>query len=55
MARERKWFDPRSSHIKDSKMVLDASLVNTQHYKERIKGKVEHCKESSSAIPYTSV
>ena len=26
---------------KTLKMVLDASLLNTQHYKERIKGKVE--------------
>ena len=27
---------------KVQKMVLDASLLNTQHYKVRIKGKVEH-------------
>ena len=26
---------------KTQKMVLDAALLNTQHYKERIKGKVE--------------
>ena len=26
---------------KNQKMVLDASLLNTQHYKVRIKGKVE--------------
>ena len=26
---------------KDSKMVIDAALLNTQHYKVRIKGKVE--------------
>ena len=26
---------------KNLKMVLDASLLNTQHYKVRIKGKVE--------------
>ena len=32
-------FNPRSSHIKDLKMVLDAALLNTQHYKVRIKGK----------------
>ena len=32
-------FSPRSSHTKDSKMVLDAALLNTQHYKVRIKGK----------------
>ena len=27
---------------KTQKMVLDASLLNTQHYKVRIKDKVEH-------------
>ena len=32
-------FNPRSSNTKDSKMVLDASLLNTQHYKVRIKDK----------------
>ena len=37
------------------KMVLDASLLNTQHYKVRIKDKVEQSKEGSSALPYTSV
>ena len=26
---------------KTQKMVLDAALLSTQHYKERIKGKVE--------------
>ena len=36
-------------------MVLDGSLLNTQHYKVRIKGKVEKSKEWSSALPYTSV
>ena len=35
-------INPRSSHTKDSKIVFDASLLNTQHYKVRIKGKVEH-------------
>ena len=34
-------FNPRPSHTKDSKMVLDAALLNTQHYKVGIKGKVE--------------
>ena len=33
------------------KMVLDASLLNTQHYKVRIKGKVEQSWERSSS-PY---
>ena len=36
-------------------MVLDASLLNTQHYKVRIKGKVEQSREWSSALTYTSV
>ena len=40
---------------KTQKMVLDATLLNTQHYKVRIKGKVEQSKERSSALPYTSV
>ena len=30
-------------------MVLDISLLNTQHYKVRIKGKVEQSRECSSA------
>ena len=35
-------FHPRLSHTKDSKMVLDTSLLNTQHYKVRIKSKWSH-------------
>ena len=31
-------------------MVLDAALLNTQHYKIRIKGKVEQSGEYSSTI-----
>ena len=34
---------------KTLKMVLDTSLLNTQQYKVRIKGKVEQSKEMSSA------
>ena len=40
---------------KTLKMVLDFSLLNTQHYKVRIKGKVELSRERSSALPYTLV
>ena len=40
---------------KTQKMVLDASLLNTQHYKVWIKGKVEQSRERSSALPYTLV
>ena len=38
---------------KTFKMVLDTSLLNTQHYKVRIKGKVEQSRERSSALPHT--
>ena len=40
---------------KTQKMVLDASLLNTQHYKVSIKGKVKQSRERSSAFPYTLV
>ena len=40
---------------KTQKMVLDPSLLNTQQYKVRIKGKLEQSKERSSALPYTLV
>ena len=36
-------------------MVLNTTLLNTQHYKVRIKSKVEQSKEWSSALPYTPV
>ena len=36
---------------KTSKMVLDTSLLNTQKYKKHIKGKVEHSRKRSSALP----
>ena len=34
---------------------VDTALLNTQHYKVRIKGKVEQSREWTSALPYTSV
>ena len=40
---------------KTQKMVFDVTLLNTQHYKVRIKGKVEQSRERSSTLPYTSV
>ena len=40
---------------KTLKMVLDTSLLNTQQYKVRIKGKEEQSRERSSILPYTSV
>ena len=40
---------------KTLKMVLDTSLLNTQQYKVRIKGKAEQSRERSSTFTYTSV
>ena len=40
---------------KTQKMVLDAAFLITQHYKVRIKGKVEQSRELSSTLPYTLV
>ena len=40
---------------KTLKMLLDTSLLNTQQYKVRMKGKVEQSWERSSALPYISV
>ena len=40
---------------KTLKMVLDTTLLNTQHYKVRFKSKVEQSWEWSSALPYTLV
>ena len=37
------------------KILLDTSLLNTQQYKVRIKGKVEQSRERSSAVSYASV
>ena len=39
-------FNLRSRHTKDFKMVLVISLLNTQQYKLRIKGKVEQSRET---------
>ncbi len=40
---------------KTLKMVLDTSLLNTEQYKVRIKGKVVQFKERSSGILYILV
>ena len=40
---------------KTQKMILDATLLNTQHYKVRIKCKVEQSREWSITLPYTLV
>ena len=34
-------------------MVPDTSLLNTQQYNVRIKGKVDQSRERSGALPYT--
>ena len=36
-------------------MVLDVSLLCIQHYKVKIKGKVEQFREWGNTLPYTSV
>ena len=40
---------------KTQKMGLDTSLLNTQHYKVCIKGKVEQSRERSCTLPYILV
>ena len=40
---------------KTLKMVLDTSLLKTQQYKVRIKGKVEQSRGRSIVLSYTSV
>ena len=37
------------------KMVLDTAFLCTQHYKVRIKSKVEQSREWSRVLPYTTV
>ena len=50
-------WDLISGHVilKNQKMVLDASLLNTQHYKVWIKGKIEQSRKRSCTLPYTLV
>ena len=43
------------SYQRLKKTVLDAALINTQHYKMGIKGKVEQSGKWSSALLYTLV
>ena len=40
---------------KTQKMVLDASLLNTQHYKVQVKSKVGQSWEMSNALAYNLV
>ena len=39
---------------KTQNMVFEAALLNTEYYKERIKGKVEQSRNYKSALPYSS-
>ena len=55
MARKTGVLSQVESHQRLKKMALDVPLLNTQHYKVGIKGKVEQSEERSSALPYTSV
>ena len=55
MARETGVESQVESYERFKKMIQDASLLNTQHHKVRIKGKVEQSKERSSALSFTSV
>ena len=41
------------SYQRLKKMVLDASLFNPQHYKVRLKGKVEQSRGKGSTLSYT--
>ena len=40
---------------KTQRLLLDSALLNTQHYKVKIKGKVEQSRERSSALTYILV
>ena len=55
MARETGVLSQVESYQRLKKMVLDASLLNTQSYKVRIKGKGEQPTERSCAFSYTLV
>ena len=54
-ARETKIQSLVKSYQRLQKMVLDASFLNTQHYKVWVKDKVEQSRERSGDLPYTSV
>ena len=49
------WVESYQRLEKKKKLVLDASLLSTQHYKVSIKGKIEHSRERSSTLSDTSV
>ena len=57
----RQWFGRHGfnlqveSYQRLKKMVLDATLLNTQHYKVQIKGKVKQSRKWGSVLSSTSV
>ena len=51
----RQWAGRLGFNTRHKKMQLDATLLNIQHYKLRIKGKVGQSRERSSAFPNTLV
>ena len=55
MGRETGVQSQVESYQRLKKMVLDTTLLNTQHYKVRFKGIVEQSREMNSALLYTSV
>ena len=50
---KQRYYNHKSRAVHE--MVLDATFLYTQHYKVRIKGKVEQSREWSITLPYTSV
>ena len=48
-------FAGRPGFNKTQTIVLDVTLLNTQYYKVRIKGKVELSTEWSNSLPYILV
>ena len=55
MVRETEVQFQVESYQRHKKMVLDAALLNAQHYKVSIKSKVKQSRDMSSALHSTSV
>ena len=55
MVRKTRVQSQVESYQRLKKMLLDAALLSSQHYKVKIKGKVEQSQERSSALLYTTV
>ena len=48
-------FIPKSTYTKNSLLILNAALPNTQDHKVRIKGKVDQSRVWSCTLPYALV